>query len=201
MARPRRPFGEDRARVLFAETADEVLARGYEGASLNAILERSGVAKSSFYHYFDDKAGLFDALVREYGAAFDAEIGVDVPMLAPRGPEVSIDALAARLVAAAKKDPRTLVLGRILAVPDVPRTPAVAGFTLSLMHRMLRALLLWRGRGEVSAVLPLRLQFLSLLAVVRVADQWVLAQGVTEESAAQAAALIHGVLRVDAARR
>lgn len=200
MARPRRPFGEERARILFAETADEVLARGYEGASLNAILERSGVAKSSFYHYFDDKAGLFDALVREYGAVFDAEIGPDVPVSTSGGPEASVDALAARLVAAARKDPRTLALGRILSVPDVPMTPAVVGFSLSLTRRMLRALLFWRARGEVSAVLPLRLQLLALLAVIRVADQWVLARGVTEESASEAVVLIQGVLRADAVK-
>ena len=46
----------DAARSLFFE-------RGYEGTSVNAIIERIGVSKGAFYHYFDSKEDLLDALV------------------------------------------------------------------------------------------------------------------------------------------
>ena len=39
--------------------AKEFAARGFEGASLNAILEAAGFGKSSYYYYFEDKEDLF----------------------------------------------------------------------------------------------------------------------------------------------
>lgn len=38
-------------------------AQGYEETSVQGIIEAVGVAKGTFYHYFDSKAGLLDALV------------------------------------------------------------------------------------------------------------------------------------------
>lgn len=49
---------ERRDRWLEA-AAEEFAARGYDQASLNAILERLGLSKGQFYYYFDDKADLF----------------------------------------------------------------------------------------------------------------------------------------------
>jgi AcrR family transcriptional regulator len=46
------------ARALFGE-------RGYEGTSIDAVLERSGVARGALYHHFDSKAELFDAVAEE----------------------------------------------------------------------------------------------------------------------------------------
>lgn len=39
--------------------AAEFAVRGYDQASLNAILGRLGLSKGQFYYYFDDKADLF----------------------------------------------------------------------------------------------------------------------------------------------
>jgi AcrR family transcriptional regulator len=43
------------ARRLFGE-------RGYEATSIEAVLERAGVARGALYHHFDSKADLFDAV-------------------------------------------------------------------------------------------------------------------------------------------
>lgn len=63
MPRPRfmRLEAERRAEWLEA-AAEEFAARGYDQASLNAILERLGMSKGQFYYYFDDKADLFGAV-------------------------------------------------------------------------------------------------------------------------------------------
>ncbi len=46
------------ARPLFGE-------RGYEGASIEAVLEASGVARGALYHHFASKADLFNAVAEE----------------------------------------------------------------------------------------------------------------------------------------
>ena len=44
---------------LFQAARDEFAARGFSHASLNRIIGAVGMSKSSFYHYFQDKADLF----------------------------------------------------------------------------------------------------------------------------------------------
>jgi AcrR family transcriptional regulator len=46
------------ARALFGE-------RGYEATSIDAVLEKSGVARGALYHHFASKAELFDAVAEE----------------------------------------------------------------------------------------------------------------------------------------
>ena len=60
MPRPRfeRLDPERRGAVLDA-AATEFAARGYDGASYNRIIERSGVSKGAMYYYFEDKADLY----------------------------------------------------------------------------------------------------------------------------------------------
>lgn len=44
---------------MLEAAATEFAARGYEGASLNRLIERAGISKGAFYYYFDGKADLF----------------------------------------------------------------------------------------------------------------------------------------------
>jgi AcrR family transcriptional regulator len=39
--------------------------RGFDGTSVEAVLDRSGVARGALYHHFDSKADLFDAVAEE----------------------------------------------------------------------------------------------------------------------------------------
>ena len=41
----------------------EFAARGFEGTSLNQLLDRLGMSKGSFYYYFDNKEDLFTTVV------------------------------------------------------------------------------------------------------------------------------------------
>jgi AcrR family transcriptional regulator len=65
----------ERQRRLFDSAAKEFAAHGYDGASLNRILERSGMSKSSLYYYFDDKADLFTTLIERSLSILFKEIG------------------------------------------------------------------------------------------------------------------------------
>jgi AcrR family transcriptional regulator len=76
MSRPRfANLDQDRRDKLLDTAAEEFLSRGYEAASLNRILERSGMSKSSLYYYFDDKADLFSTLVERGVALLIARLG------------------------------------------------------------------------------------------------------------------------------
>src|SRR5262252_8141148 len=53
---------EKRERLLTI-AAQEFAAHGFEGASLNRILEEAQIGKSSAYYYFEDKADLFCTVI------------------------------------------------------------------------------------------------------------------------------------------
>ncbi len=64
MARPRFENLDREARTRILETAAmEFAARGFEGTSLNQLLDKLGMSKGSFYYYFDDKEDLFTTVV------------------------------------------------------------------------------------------------------------------------------------------
>jgi AcrR family transcriptional regulator len=65
----------ERQRVLFEAAAEEFTAKGFDAASLNRILERTGMSKSSLYYYFDDKADLFVTLVERSMAILFKHLG------------------------------------------------------------------------------------------------------------------------------
>ncbi len=53
----------DQRRNEFLDAAQELFyTHGYDQTSVNMILEKVGVAKGTFYHYFDSKENLLDAL-------------------------------------------------------------------------------------------------------------------------------------------
>jgi TetR/AcrR family transcriptional regulator len=54
---------EEKRRVIVDVAIDEFLERGYEGASISQMVARAGIAKGSFYQYFEDKYDLFMYLV------------------------------------------------------------------------------------------------------------------------------------------
>lgn len=67
MPRPRfQNLPPDRRDQMLEVAAKEFAVHGYDGASLNHILETAGVSKGAAYYYFDDKADLFATVVRHY---------------------------------------------------------------------------------------------------------------------------------------
>lgn len=67
MPRPRfkKLPAKKRERILEA-SAKEFAAHGYDGASLNRILDEAGISKGAAYYYFDDKADLYATTVLHY---------------------------------------------------------------------------------------------------------------------------------------
>jgi AcrR family transcriptional regulator len=48
---------------LFEAAMEEFINRGYEQASINAILSKAGMSKGQFYYHFKNKEGLYLALI------------------------------------------------------------------------------------------------------------------------------------------
>ena len=64
MARPRFSNLDEATRKRILETAAaEFAANGFDGTSLNRLIQGLGISKGSFYYYFDDKADLFITVV------------------------------------------------------------------------------------------------------------------------------------------
>lgn len=55
----------ERQRRLLAVAAQEFASHGFEGASLSRITESAGMSKAALYYYFEDKADLYAAAIRE----------------------------------------------------------------------------------------------------------------------------------------
>jgi AcrR family transcriptional regulator len=82
MPRPRfeKLPAEKQERILEA-AAKEFTANGYDGASLNRILEEAGISKGAAYYYFDDKADLYTTAVQYYSREMLAATDFDAAQL------------------------------------------------------------------------------------------------------------------------
>ena len=66
MPRPRfEKLDEERRRAILGIAAEEFAEHGYEAASYNRIIERSGLSKGAVYYYFDDKEDLYTTVLRD----------------------------------------------------------------------------------------------------------------------------------------
>ncbi|MDA2811340.1 helix-turn-helix domain containing protein [Nocardiopsis sp. RSe5-2] len=73
--RPRQRLSEEQRRKQIMEAAvQEVVERGYEGASLTRIAKRAGVAKGLVWHYFTDKDDLMESTAKQTMQAIQAQI-------------------------------------------------------------------------------------------------------------------------------
>lgn len=175
MARPARPLAEDTRQRLFRETSSALLAHGYRGASLNAVLHAAGVSKSSFYHRFADKQALVSALVEDRIAALAAHVELPDPTPLDRATYwPAVDTLLADLGAAAAADPRTLEAGRLLHLEDLPAIPAVDRMTVQLGEWADGMLARGRTIGCVDSSTPPDLQRSLVVSVATELDRWAL---------------------------
>lgn len=76
MPRPRfEKLDPDLKRTILARAAEEFAEHGFEGASYNRIIERSGLSKGAMYYYFDDKQDLFVTTLNDAVKRFIVDTG------------------------------------------------------------------------------------------------------------------------------
>ncbi len=60
--------GGDKSQQILQGAMQEFLAHGYAGTSMDKVAKAGGVSKATIYSYFQDKEGLFAALVQRLAA-------------------------------------------------------------------------------------------------------------------------------------
>jgi AcrR family transcriptional regulator len=178
MARPRfnNLDGATRARIL--ETAAvEFASNGFEGTSLNRLIDDLGISKGSFYYYFDDKADLFSTVVDHAWEIFFPEGSPDISRFDRDTYWPILEGMMAEARTRIRSKPWLVGFTRMIYDP-----PNVPGIREALAERFdtareFQAELIRRGQelGTVRDDLPVGLLQALLIGADEATDRWFVA--------------------------
>lgn len=165
-----------RRELILRAAGEEFSAHGYDGASLNRVLERLGWSKGQFYYSFDDKVDLFAAVM---DWALDRGIpeelrGLDRLEAATFWP--TMDRVSERALELMRAIPWYVGLWRSLYYPPAdPRAGEIVAEKLERVTAVRRALIR-RGQelGRVRDDLPEDLLLTALFGLRTALDRWFL---------------------------
>ena len=175
MARPRFANLDLDTRYRILETAaEEFAARGFEGVSLNQLIDRLGMSKGSFYYYFDDKADLFTTVADLAWAIVLPVEQLDLETFNADTYWPSLEALMQEARSRIRANPWLVGFTRLMYDP-----PEIAGVRESLAEkfdeaRQWQAELIRRGQtlGAVRVDLPVELLQALLVGADEAGDRW-----------------------------
>lgn len=156
----------------------EFAESGYAGASLNRIIAACGMGKSSFYYLFASKSELFEFVTAELIAEAASR------WAAPDPAELSgtqfwqrVTDVFADFLRVSEQHEAFLLLGRLF-YSDVPGSAktTVGGALAAVADWVRRALAEGRQCGAVRDDLPEDLQYRLTVGVLRLFDEWTIAQ-------------------------
>jgi len=163
----------DRRHRLFEVASAEFASEGYEHASLNRIIDRCGLSKSSFYYFIPSKAELFDFTVQELVEEVAKNIAIPDPAeFAGDGFWPRLDEFFSGLVLASQQE-AFLTLGRMFysEAPGAAKTSVSS--TLAAVRAWVEELLrVGRRSGAVRDDLPEALQYRLVFRILQVFDEW-----------------------------
>ncbi len=167
-------MAQTRRDALLRFAAAEFAGRGYEQASLNAIIRAAGLSKSSFYHFVGSKQALFDLVISDGSRHLVRALEIPPPERLSEEFWPQVTALIGRLAALDRQQPWLGDLGRMFHLDDAPRQPGTALHEAwSVIDRWLaEAITVGRRAGQIGDDLPATLQARLALAVLRVMDHW-----------------------------
>ncbi|MBS0248977.1 MAG: TetR/AcrR family transcriptional regulator [Proteobacteria bacterium] len=178
MSRRLEKLDAERQRRLFESAAAEFAAHGFDGASLNRILEKSGMSKSSLYYYFDDKADLFTTLIERSMAVLFKEIGgFDPDVLTTDTFWSTFEELYRRAIAVIDKNGWLVQFGGMFyRLRGDPKQGSATGRIFQAARNWV-TLIVERGQalGVVRSDLPQSLLIDSTMSLLETLDRWVVA--------------------------
>jgi len=192
----------ERLEEILRTAAREFATAGYERASLNRIIRTCGMSKSSFYHYFDSKAALFDAVLRAAMGGLAREVAPPSPAeLSGPGFWDELTRTVERVLEVAAREDWYADAGRLFYLPDAPveHSPAARETVGAMRAWLVGVLEVGRSCGAVRTDLPVALQATLATDVVQSLDRWSLAHS-QEYPDAEARATIGRIL-TDVLRR
>lgn len=176
----------ERQKRLFESAAEEFAAHGFDGASLNRILEKSGMSKSSLYYYFDDKADLFTTMIERSLAVLFKEIGgFDPAALDAENFWDAFEELYRSAIAVVDRNAWLVQFGGMFyRLRSDPRQGSATGRLFRAVREWV-TLIIARGQalGVVRTDLPQSLLIDSTMSLLESLDRWVVAHWSQLESA------------------
>jgi len=168
---------QKKMRILEA-AAREFAAHGFEGASLNQILEQARISKGAAYYYFDDKVDLYTTVVQHYGEELLAKTGVAVEQLTAETYWDTIADLYRQQFQNHYEKP--WLFGVVKSTRGLSQEARAHDRLAQLFRQVQRTVaeLISRGQalGVVRTDLPADLLLALIVAVDDVHDQWLLQQ-------------------------
>ncbi|MEN0065212.1 MAG: TetR/AcrR family transcriptional regulator [Myxococcota bacterium] len=148
---------ERRANILDV-AAEEFASKGYDNASLNQIIAKSTLSKSSFYYYFHDKLDLFGAVLQfvfdpdrlfDWGTLYDARTPAELWQ--------RFELAIAASMEHTSREPRLVALGQAISqLPEALRQEgSVGGFMAQFVERGTRVFTHGQEIGAVRTDLPI----------------------------------------------
>ncbi|SEH69771.1 DNA-binding transcriptional regulator, AcrR family [Mycolicibacterium rutilum] len=185
----------ERRRRLVEAAVGEFTSSGYELASLNRIIERCQMSKSSFYYVLSSKAELYEFVVGD----LLADVKTEFPIVAPEefaGGDFweRLERYYASLLNVARQHERFQDLGRMFYLP-APTKTAVGGVLDAVRDWVRQVLRVGRGCGGVRTDLPEDLQAELVFRILQVFDEWAVGQADTDASTDLADALFATIRR------
>lgn len=169
----------ERQREILDIAAKEIAANGYEGTSLNRILQRAGLSKGAAYYLFDGKDDLVATMFADTWSRLMGREALDIAKLTAETFWPDLIRYSQQLMASARDDPWALSAAKaIWSLPAGARTSGTLGQTFKVMVDWLLQLLR-RGRelGVVRSDLPEGMQLAMVMAMDEAADRWLLEHG------------------------
>jgi len=175
MARPRFENLDLETRKRILESAGvEFAARGFEGTSLNQLLDQLGISKGSFYYYFDDKEDLFTTVVDHAWATVVLFEELDLGELEAASFWTTLESLMREARARIHANPWLVGFTRLMY--DPPQTVGIREALTQKFNeaRQWQADLILRGQevGAVRSDLPAELLQVLLVGADEAGDRW-----------------------------
>lgn len=165
----------ERQQKLFETAAEEFADHGYDGASLNRILDKSGMSKSSLYYYFDDKADLFSTMFERAMIHVLREIGgLDIKALTAETYWSEIEDFYRRSVNLISRNDWIMRLARTMyrargSKKKLPALDHMFGVAQTIIQDVLKH---GQALGVVRTDLPDSLMIVSIMGLGEALDRW-----------------------------
>ena len=169
-----RKLPQARQDTILDAAAEEFAALGYEGASFNRIIEKSGISKGSMYYYFEDKEDLYATVLIRMSTCYFNHVGnfelhADAATFWQQA-----EAITEQSMLYYAEDPTAAGLMRSLLSGDVTGEShtAVKQMRIAIESWWQHLLKVGQGCGAIRVDLPNSLMIRLMMALCDVTDLW-----------------------------
>jgi AcrR family transcriptional regulator len=163
---------EEKRLLILSTAAFEFAAHGFQAASLNHIIQRCGMSKSSFYYYFKDKAELFSVLIDRAAARIAAAVTVPTQQVLSLDFWGEVEELFSRILLVSEQQPWFLAFGKLFYQAPPPDNADIGGVHAAVRRWVEEALTTAQASGDIRNDLPFDLLAESVFALLQALDRW-----------------------------